>query len=154
MVGPLYGPSGFDGAYRPLTGENGGCPASDGAVEIVSSPFDVRYGTVDSRSFRSWRRLRKRHHPKTAEKTKATEPPATIPPIAPALKEDDADGEGDAVEAGSRVGMTTVVADVAEDMVEVADVSNGLWFTLLVVVRTDLVYPGVTAHPYPIDPDA
>jgi hypothetical protein len=53
-------------------------------------------------------------------------------------------------------------ADVEVDVeveVEVEDEvvlpANGLWLTPeLVVVRTDFVYPGVMAHPKPIDPDA
>jgi hypothetical protein len=42
-----------------------------------------------------------------------------------------------------------------DDEDEVVLPANGLWLTPeLVVVRTDLVYPGVTAQPKPTDPDA
>lgn len=43
----------------------------------------------------------------------------------------------------------------ADDEVDVVLPAKGLWLTPeLVVVRTDLVYPGVMAHPKPVDPDA
>lgn len=42
-----------------------------------------------------------------------------------------------------------------DDVEEVVLPANGLWLTPeLVVVKTDLVYPGVMAHPKPIDADA
>lgn len=37
MVGPEYGASAFPGGYRPLTGEKGGWPDSEGAVVEVRS---------------------------------------------------------------------------------------------------------------------
>lgn len=43
----------------------------------------------------------------------------------------------------------------ADDEVDVVLPANGLWLTPeLVVVRTDLVYPGVMAQPKPVEPDA
>jgi len=60
----------------------------------------------------------------------------------------DADVEVD-VEVDEDVEVEVEVED------EVVLPANGLWLTPeLVVVRTDFVYPGVNAHPKPIDPDA
>lgn len=51
--------------------------------------------------------------------------------------------------------VVVIEVEVDDDDVVVVLPPNGLWLTPdFVVVRTDFVYPGCTAQPNPIDPDA